>query len=583
MYRHIAVHCAIIVIVATCGASALDVPLYGIISDGESLVPTDDDVNTVASMFWMTQGSFGNDPGILRQANSSFRPIRYVPTWASQDMQAIEASPLRSDTLGYQAGSLVTGLSANTSTFAISLAATKFRSPAFLASAPSSGDVSTSCSDFVSWLRIDDELAKVMAVSAVDTSTRSFNVTVARGFSNTTATRHILGATVLAPVYNSVMPPGSPQCVSSGGNSPISYQINPVGLGRTGVSVLIEQAILSVQHLNYSGVWFDCFAATAFEAVTGAGDHIFTSSTPGDASSVWDVSSPTPVPFWTGTYHQAEAERLAAVQAALEPVLGRPNEDYFIYANNLQANKYRDADGGDARFLMPGQQVPAWPGNNTLVPYEPLAGYCNEAYGLYETGDCHFAVPFHQPRDTIVANMLMVSNLSAQELRSMPMAAQAGCKSPALERLPLAERDLLEQFAYGTYLMAVASSLDGGETTAFGLPVLYWRNSTDPNGTVTTQKFAHVHERYSYGLGDPEWPVAPIANETQWQLWPASHAQLFGRRFSNGLVILNFAESAPALRVALNETLLDPDNAWAPVDTVDIANGTAKLLLRSKP
>jgi hypothetical protein len=570
-------------VVAAPGAVALDFPLYGILSDGGTVIPTSQDVKTVASVFWMTQGSFNVNPGVLRQANASFRPIRYVPTWATNDMRAVETSPLRSDTLGYKAGLLASGISSTATSIVISLADTRFTAPTFPASAATSGDISTSCSDFVSWIRLDSELIKVTAVSAVDNATKAYSVSVIRGFSNTAPASHSAGAVVLAPAYNSNMPPASAACAARGGGAAIDYQVNPVGLGRTSVTMLVNQTIESVLQLNYSGVWFDCWAASAFQAVTGSGERLSTSDTPGDPNSLWDVSASPPVQFTPQMYHKGEAQRLAAVQEAVKPTLGTANKDYFIYANNLQANKYTDSGGGDARFLMQDQVVPAWPGNDTLVSYEPLAGYSNEAYGLYEVGDCHFAVVYHQDLGTIISNMLMLSNLSYQGLASMPMVAQAGCKSPALERISFDGRDLYEQFSYGVYLLAVSRSLAAGETTSFGLPVLYWRNTTAPNGTVTTTKFAHVHERYSYGLGEPEWPTAPVTNASQWQLWPASHGQLLGRRFSNGLVILNPAEASPAMGVALNETLLDPDNGWAPTNSVDVVNGTAKILLRSKP
>ena len=160
------------------------------------------------------------------------------------------------------------------------------------------------------------------------------------------------------------------------------------------------------------------------------------------------------------------------------------------------------------------------------------------------------------------------------------MAAQAGCKSPGLEKLSYAERDLYEGFAYATYLLTVHRTAASGESTAFGIPAMYRRNITAPNGTVIDVDFwAEVHPRYFLGLGEPSSQTGAGTLDGYRLFWEGGSAMnSLGRWFQNGLVVVNPSNSTEG-PLSLNATLRDSSTGRL-VSEVTVEGHRAAFLTR---
>lgn len=170
---------AILVALTSAATAAPDFPLYAILSDAREVgTPTKDDLQVIATNFTAIQGSFhdssgSEDPSLFYPFSSSFRPMHYIATWASSNVLAVEGSPLRDGTLHYAAGSVAAAVDASTSIIHVNYASVH-RSGWSVPASTWSGDISQSCEHFVSWIRVESELMKIVAVAdhpATDTVT----------------------------------------------------------------------------------------------------------------------------------------------------------------------------------------------------------------------------------------------------------------------------------------------------------------------------------------------------------------------------------------------------------------------------
>lgn len=351
---------------------------------------------------------------------------------------------------------------------------------------------------------------------------------------------HGSGQLAMAPVYNQNVYPGGPGCKNG---EQLVYQTNPATA--FGVAMVVNQSLEAIVGRNYSGVWLDCFSSQPFLAVDASGNHLRSLSLgeQPNGNQVWDTSSWPPEVFTGRQYRVREQQRLRRIWEAIQGA-SKAWPQPTIYANNLDTGHVWDNEGdggGASRMLMRDQTIPAWPGNNTIVDAHPLDGYSNEAFALHEVGTCTWSIPEHLPLGQWQANVIMVQNLSHHGLSARPMAAQAGCKSPGLEKLSYQERDVFEGFAYASYLLTVNRSAAAGESTAFGIPAMYRRNITAPNGTVVDVDFwAEVHPRYFLGLGEPVTRTAVGSLGGYELFWEGGQPRnTLGRWFEHGLVLVN--------------------------------------------
>ena len=208
-----------------------------------------------------------------------------------------------------------------------------------------------------------------------------------------------------------------------------------------------------------------------------------------------------------------------------------------------------------------------------LVPtpdYRPVDGYCMEAFIASESlaDKYHFgcnasALNFTvHPAKYWRLNMMKFMDAAQSGLAALPMIAQAGCKAIKLEMLGHIERDAVESFGYASYLLAVNAS---NTLTRFGLPAFYQENG---------RRFAHVHERYSWPIGEPT--LTHVPNDID-KYQPSGHLS-YVRPFSNGLVVVN-PHNTTDHALSLGDTYTNPQTGEK-VSSLDVTPQTGFILLK---
>eukprot|EP00483_Globobulimina_turgida_P008479 UN08496 len=191
-------------------------------------------------------------------------------------------------------------------------------------------------------------------------------------------------------------------------------------------------------------------------------------------------------------------------------------------------------------------------------PY-PLDGYCIEAYALHETGNCTESQIAWNTLSDWENNINELINAEALGLHAMPMIAQAGCKSPAIEKLSSEMYEQVLLFGYVTYLLGVKSKSDG---TRFGIPAMVQRNN---------KKYALIDDIFFYKIGNP----TEFKNSVE--LYKIAQHISYSRTFENGIVVINPNNETDS-HIELSKQYINPKTN-ATVKQIDISAHSAVILL----
>ncbi len=227
------------------------------------------------------------------------------------------------------------------------------------------GEFSSSSHDFVSWVRIGDEILRIRASAAAGSSVR---LTVDRGWFGTKAVAHAAGERVFSPVYI-----GSTAAVGwdtgLAGSPPVDDPAKPL---RYALRVWTDEAVRWIAgritatfgagrpapyFQGYNAVWLDITSCAAYNNADAYGQPV----TP------WDnARDALMTPDRLGEY---QARKVAGLKSLIGPATGYP--PLMWLANNLAAGKGIDAcrngllsegglEGGVLEFWL--QRPDAWEG-----------------------------------------------------------------------------------------------------------------------------------------------------------------------------------------------------------------------------
>mgnify|MGYP003579744367 FL=1 len=388
------------------------------------------------------------------------------------------------------------------------------------------GDFSENNKKYVIWIRIDNELMKVLNFNQT-----THEIKVARGFSGSTPSAHAVNASVFTTVYvqRRAIPDGTDSL------NRLRYSIDVAS--PFAIKWLVDQTYQAVTELNYDGVWFDVFSANNFNHYNMYGKGV---------PFMWD--------FNKKAYAKREEKRelqeirLNAVQNKLIDILKKLPP---IFANRMAAGQYWPGLGNTRLLLMPTQVKP-----------RPLAGYCIENFAGFVNGRGNR--PRYRIGNSWIRYMKMLMDASQKGLVALPMVADAGGWSTEIEPAgPI--RDAFETYAYASFLIAVEKN----SKIMLGIPAYYFY-------TDQKERKAWLHPRYSWPIGLPTETQAP-ENILNYQ--PKGHV-IFMRHFDNGLALVNPTNQSDAIK--FGTSYYDPDTRQT-INSITMAPQTGKVLLKSRP
>ncbi|MEL7450629.1 MAG: hypothetical protein AAFN78_15555, partial [Pseudomonadota bacterium] len=226
------------------------------------------------------------------------------------------------------------------------------------------GEFSTSANDYVTYVRVGDELMRIEAVSA-----NGETVTVSRGFQGTPAVPHASDAIVLAPVYTG---PGFNQQTTGSipGNAQGVLPAYSLQVGTPAGGLFFARKVADLLATGADGAWLDICSPKFFNQLTAVGKHV----TP------WNLESGHEFSYDERRLHQDR--KLNSIQ---QFVLSSTGQWPVLLANNNANGKYFEEGGRGMDFVLP---TPAKPLPVEGVVLEaafseaPLGDYFNEARWL---------------------------------------------------------------------------------------------------------------------------------------------------------------------------------------------------------
>ena len=425
----------------------------------------------------------------IHSYNPDFKIVHYHNTGPTNDIYSAEYN--KSNVLRYPFATLTSPLTNSVSDTIINLKLLSSFSKIPLTASTTNDTYSSNCQHHVSWIRIDNEYMKVIKINS-DTN----KLTVSRAFigngesnANNTISAHAVNSKIFSAVYNAA-PPGINGCTD------IRYAINPES--QYAVTQYANYTATDILQNGADGSWYDTFGGSSFKAVDGLGHSL-------DDNHIWDDLRDD---YYgdCNNYRIAQQNRLTAIYDELSRKYKLEPNKVTIYANNMSPGNYNNC--GCGKFL---QQNPG------------LDGYCQEGYALHETGNCKQSEIVWSSLSDWKDHVNVLINASSLSLAAMPMIAQAGCKSPALEKLNETLYQQVITFGYVSFLIGVKSMNCGA---MFGIPPLRMDQKN--------VSYAYIDSVFYYKIGNP------IQSKTNVDEYLIGNGHIsYQREFENGIVIIN--------------------------------------------
>jgi hypothetical protein len=472
-----------------------------------------------------------------------FQVIRYQGGWSTSRNAAENA---RMDLQYYRCGVLAQSIAETDTVFAINMPPDS-RGLGLLASEEG---------NFVTWIRIDNELMRLKAVSSQ--SQYPITVTVERGYDGTQASSHTANTAVTVPLYTTPPNPG-------GNNSGLSYFTNIWDYRQ---NILTNNTMNLANDHKYDGIWIDILVGWL-----GA-----TSMTGGNYTN-WDYGSNSALSSENIIRYTKDA-----VQEMYTRFYSRMGYFPVIYGNNvLFSTTYNPGSRG---FVM----------EQTAEHVMVIDGFCHENTlghmsdspdnidndGEPVSFDGKVIIPGNQGRNlewyvnqTWVERNISVALLAQLELPNQPMTINAGFKNQWFATdLTEEVRHDFNKYSYASYLLCVNVSPDSLISTRMGISVM---------GVVNGQLEAKIDSFFYHQIGIPI-EQHPAINFTRYRV---GNHNLYARRFSNGLVLVNpfkndMTVPVPIASISGNDSIYyDPDNDNQTMLTVQLKSRESLILLKS--
>lgn len=395
-------------------------------------------------------------------------------------------------------------------------------------------------SKFCYWLRIDDELMKVLAVDAA-----SGRVTVERGFDRSVPKAHRAGATAFGPVYlgNRAKMTARASSAWPGGTSRIRYAVNP---SQPEAQAFKARCVMAAMRKGFDGAWWDTFEAQPYNLCDVLGR---------DIKFPWDFAKGARYDF--AGMRDAMAQYTQKIRALVRAELG---VEPVIYANNVAPTYDRGA-----KALLKTAKAP-----------DLLDGYCFEdSYLDIEVGtpgparvDGREPIPPAATYKRVTGPLWLrnVRNQADAANEGLPAVCMSGVAGYLASRLSpaLPDYDALLRYAYASFLLTVTKE----RSTSFGLPLLIQLHGDMPATAAPWPRMLFEP------IGDPLQPNDLTALKRK-------DAEVYAREFTGGYVAVYPAETGPLVDLPAPAGLVDAQSGEA-VTQLTLAPGDAVVLVRKR-
>eukprot|EP01084_Bolivina_argentea_P175353 303683_1 len=493
---------------------ATEYPLFAAMHDGTNPPLTDEDIQTIANNFDALNRYSHNQTAIelLHSYNPNLKLLSYVNSHVASPNDAAESN--KNSIAKYPFAVLTKPLSnkLNDQTVNIELI-NQFKQTKNITILASNinGNYSQNCSNYVSFIQINNEYMKVLSI--VNISDIQYSLNVIRGFvgnpSNNSISQHSINSTLFAPIYVKSAP-GAPDC------NRLRYAMNIES--EFAVSFLVNST-MNALNKGYNGSWYDCFSQQILGAQTMNTMHL-------NVSDVWSDNLQT---FYSCTSFRQQQ------QIRLTKIWNQVNDNAIIYANNMNQKGYFDNTCGLRELLI------ANPPNFA----KPLSGYSIEGYPQ-NIGLCGDSPYNGVSTQGWIANVNELIDAGFSGLNARPRIAGGGCNGGGLETANDTYYNQIVLFAYTSVLLAVNQR---NTTIEFGIPPMrYMNNGKGP-------KKAWISPIFRYNIGGP---IQHFKNVTQYKIGNG-HCS-YWRLFENGIILINPELNQTDYNINLNKSYFNPMN-----------------------
>jgi hypothetical protein len=418
----------------------------------------------------------------VRSRKSSFQFVKYQGAWQLTGSSRVRVEQQKDQVLHYRVGNLESAITTTQQTFRLN---DLFGSLLASNSAPdkSIGYLENGQFRYVTWIRIGQEVMKLTNVTGSE-------VTVIRGFDNTTVSSHPAGAVVLSPVYGTPPTPGM--------KTEISYRNDEATLLRWDN---LYASLDAEYQKNKGGIWIDIVVGNLSQ-VAVSGENV-------PANRIWDLKNQA---VYDPMYRASRSE--VGIRYMQDTFKAKHSVFPVIWGNNmLFPNTLTDAR---LQLLRP----------TTLKP-RPLDGFAQEnSYAGYGTGGNSGDTFQWTGYEEWQQNLRSIMFMGEARLAARPLLMDGGRDNGTFAKLPAERRHKLFLYGYASYLLGVKVEADNSIYTKLGLtPVV------DLNGQISMA----IDSCFTWAIGKP---VQTLASENVKQ-YKLPNQDVWVRRFEKGIVLVN--------------------------------------------
>jgi len=476
----------------------------------------------------------------LHQLDSNFQIIRYQGGW---DIKENQVAGQRKDLLYYRCGILASGISASETII-------------ILNTTPDNkglGLVASSNGKFATWIRMGNELMKIVSVSGT-----SYPVTlhVERGFDGTIAAAYETGITVTAPLYTTEPNP-------TGDNANLSYFEPVFGARKTD---LLQNALNVASETNQDGIWIDILVGLLGAKNMVGGNYTLWNHAKEQIFSNQDIIDQTK----------------DALDEMYKGFFSRMGYFPVIYGNNVLYSSALTA--GDRAYVMV----------KTNEHPRGLDGFCHENSWGHMSDDSGNIDNDGEPINTNDKFIIMGTNghylewytgnswlqnckaialLAENNLPNQPMTINAGYKNQWFAAdLSDETRYDFNKFAYASYLLCVNVTPDSLISCRMGISPQVVKTGIN---NVVFQPYFY----YPIGIPTQSFQSSSFTN------YKVENQNIYARKFSNGIVLINPFSNDMNVAVPINQIgekdkmYIDPENQNEEVTLVKLKSRESKILL----
>jgi hypothetical protein len=418
----------------------------------------------------------------IRKLNPNFKFIKYQGAWQLNGASRVKVENQKDQVLHYRVGNLESKITATQTKFKISDLFGKI----IASNSPndkSVGYMENGFFKYITWLRIGDEVLKIMAVSGNE-------VEVIRGFDKTTSKEYAANTTVLSPVYGTAPTPSMKEEVTYRNDEATTLRWDN-----------IYTSLESEYQKNKGGVWIDIIVGNLSQFAQ-SGETV-------PANRIWDLKNQK---VYDPIYRASMSE--IGIKYMQDKFKAKFGLFPVIWGNNMLFPT--SLDDGRIKMLIP-----------TTIKPRPLDGFAQEnAYAGYGTGGNSGDIFNWTNYEEWKKNLQSIMFMGEQKLAAVPLIMDGGKDNGTFAKLPAERKHKLFMYCYASYLMAVKVEKDNSIYTKLGLTPI-----VDDNGKISLQ----LDPCFTWDIGKP----AETLGFQDFERYKIDNREVWVRKFENGIVLVN--------------------------------------------